>query len=60
MRRDARRSQIMVSAGILLTIAPGLWSALRGGVLLEDGMVWLIVPLGIAVWVIGPPFVRRR
>lgn len=55
MRREARRSQIMVSAGILLTIAPGLWGALRGGVLLEHAMVWLIVPLGIAVWVIGPP-----
>jgi hypothetical protein len=55
MRRDARTSQIMVSAGILLTIAPGLWAALQGGVLLEDAMVWLIVPLGIAVWVFGPP-----
>ena len=55
MRRDARRTQIMVSAGILLTIAPGLWGALRGGVLLQDAMVWLIVPLVIAVWVVGPP-----
>ena len=55
MRRDARTSQIMVSAGIVATIAPGLWESLQGGVLLKDAMVWLIVPLGIAIWVFGPP-----
>jgi hypothetical protein len=55
MRRDARAAQIAVSVGILVTIAPGVWDALHGGVLLGDAMMWLIVPLGIAVWVIGPP-----
>lgn len=54
MRRDTRTSQIYIAVGILVFIVPGLSGAAQGRVLLTEALVWLIVPLCIAVWVFGP------
>lgn len=55
MRRDIRRAQIMVSLGIVLVISPALVVALQGDIPLGHVLAWVVVPLGIAVWVFFGP-----
>ena len=55
MRRNTRTSQIYIAVGILAFIAPGLSGGAQGRVLPAEALLWLVVPLAIAVWVFGPP-----
>jgi hypothetical protein len=69
MRRDTVQSRIICSAGIVAMMLSGLWSVVQGSTRLDDAVVWLGVPLGIAAWVFfgpgppegatAPPYIRR-
>ena len=55
MRRNTRTSQLFIAVGILAFIAPGLSGAAQARLLPAEALLWLVVPLAIAVWVFGPP-----